>query len=466
MKRALLLEDRHDLTRLALLEDRKLVQIFLQEKGQESPVQAIFLGKVMQFLPGMRAAFVDIGLEQNAYLDMREMPASYPQKLRIGSEILLQVLREGEGSKGPQVTGKIKLSGSNLIYCPMEKGLWLSQKISDPTLRTHLKEEMEPLFAQDAQEGWIVRTKAQNLLGSELLAQGNALRSLWSEIQKKARFSNAPCLLHTFGSLWQKAVRDFLDEDTESFVIDGDDTFEKVKKELGKSPLLEKVKKNTTGGLLFDAYNIEKTLSQALDKRVYLRCGGYLVIEETEAMTVIDVNSGKFLGKKEEKRSFVTVNLEAAKEVARQLRLRDTGGIVIVDFIDMKGEEQRQEVFAALKEAVKLDPVPVHVMGFTSLGLMELTRKKERKRLSSVMQMICPVCKGDGKVLSYPNQAREALKSVDRMRLSGNDGPLVVTAPQGVLTYFNRIGVPSGVQLKAGEVISVSSLSYKDGKRP
>lgn len=399
-------------TRVALLEKGKLVEMDIERPLQHRVVGNLYKGTVANVLPGMQAAFIDIGLEKNAFLyvddiftdldDENPSPArsSIDKLLKVGEEIMVQVVKEPYGSKGARVTGQITIPGRYLVLVPGADYIGVSRRIESQSERDRLRREVEKLKPTDL--GLIVRTVAEGV-ESEVMAQDlQFLVQLWNRIFTRFSQKSAPSILYQDLSLTCRIARDLFVEEFSSFLIDNEHEFDKVREIVDYiSPHLKsKVKLYKEKEPIFERYGIDVELEKALARQVWLRSGGYLVFDEAEALTVVDVNTGRYIGRRNLADTILKTNLEAAEEIARQVRLRDIGGIIIVDFIDMSIEDHRRKVIDKLNAAIKNDRTKTYVLGLTNLGLVEMTRKKVRQDLSEYLQMACPYCSGSGRVLT------------------------------------------------------------------
>ncbi|MEG6614872.1 Rne/Rng family ribonuclease [Peptococcaceae bacterium 1198_IL3148] len=397
-------------TRVAVLEDKQLVEILIERSQSQRLVGNIYKGRVENVLPGMQAAFVNIGLEKNAFLYVED---AIPQRtdhphgvgpnimdvLKKGQEIIVQIIKEPIGSKGPRITTHITLPGRYLVLMPNVDYIGISRRIEDEKERERLKE----IAARVKPEGMgvIVRTVAEGMDEDEIEHDMQVLNKLWQKIDYKSKRGSVPNQLHRDLELVQRILRDVFSEDVDRLTVDSRDTYEKVNELLDIiDPKLKIKVAYEERDNIFEDYGIETELHRALKRRVWLKCGAYLVIDQAEALTVIDVNTGKYVGNTNLEDTVLKTNLDACVEIARQVRLRNIGGIIIIDFIDMMEEEHRQQVIQALEEEIKKDKTKGNVLGFTQLGLIEMTRKKVRPSLNEIMQKSCPYCEGRGKVLS------------------------------------------------------------------
>lgn len=418
--------------RVALLEDKELVEIYIEKPYAERIVGNIYRGKVSSVLPGMQAAFIDIGYEKNAFLyvgdaitrkeyseedeDVFQDVKGYniEEILLPGQELTVQVIKEPIGSKGPRVTTHITLPGRHLVLLPNADYTGVSRRIENEAEKAKLKKIAEKLKPKGM--GLIVRTASEGREEEDFTHDMNFLLKLWESLGQKEKSGPVPRCIHKDLSLVYRAVRDIFTWDIDRFVINDRQQYAKVLELVEMiSPALKcRVEYFSKSYDLFEYYEIESRIAKALSRKVWLKCGGYLIIDKTEALTVIDVNTGKYVGSSNLEDTVLKTNMEAAREIAKQLRLRDIGGIIIIDFIDMNEHEHQQMVLDALKQALKKDRTKSTVVGMTGLGLIEMTRKKVRQELSTVMNTDCPCCEGTGKILSPEAVARNAEKEIGR----------------------------------------------------
>ena len=400
-------------TRVAVLEDKRLAEISIEKRG-ERLLGNIYKGRVVSILPGMQAAFVDVAEERSAYLGVtdvidrvdsgdEEMPAdlkSVPIEglLKVGQEALVQVIREPIRSKGARVTTRISLPGRYLVLIPKLNFVGISRRIENEEERERLKGLAEKIKLPD--EGLIVRTISEGVGEEYLRGDIEVLRSLWEKIEEKAKRVDHPALIHQEISSIKRTLRDLFDKDTKRLIINSLAGYEDILASLSSSSpdLKEKVELYNLKENIFEHYHIEEEISQALASKAYLKCGGNLVFDYTEGLTVIDVNSGKNVGKRNLASTILKTNLEAAQKIAHQIRLRDIGGIIVIDFIDMKKEEEKEKVLQVLKEAAKGDKARTNILPLTELGLVQMTRKRVGKNLSEVLLKPCPYCQGRGRI--------------------------------------------------------------------
>ncbi|RJX26238.1 MAG: Rne/Rng family ribonuclease [Dethiobacter sp.] len=398
-------------TRVALLEDGKVVEIYLERPLHQRLVGNIYKGAVENVLPGMQAAFVNIGEEKNAFFYVDEILQPRGEEtnggkmpiqrlLHVKEEVMVQVMKESFGSKGARLTGHITLPGRYLVLMPGLNYVGVSRRIDSQEERERLKREMETLRPPHA--GVIIRTAAEGADPESLNNDLQFLLRLWENINNSFKKTKAPALLHRDVALIYRIVRDLFNDHVDRLIIDNQEEYYKIMEILDYlSPHLKgRVIYYDKKEPIFDYFQIEEEIERSLNRMVWLNCGGYLVFDETEALTAVDVNTGKYTGKSNLEETILKTNLEAVEEIARQIRLRDIGGIIIIDFIDMSSQENRQLVLEKFRQEMNKDRTKSQVLGITSLGLVEVSRKKVKQGLSAVMQQPCAYCHGKGKTLS------------------------------------------------------------------
>lgn len=397
--------------RVAVLEDKLLVEMFIERSVCQRVVGNIFKGRVENVLPGMQAAFVDIGLEKNAFLYVEDAYSRHGENghsgpaanicdvVKQGQDIIVQVVKEPIGTKGARVTTQVTLPGRYLVLMPTVDYIGISRRIEDEEERERLRDLAAKIKPEAT--GVIVRTAAEGVMDDDFMQDIKMLNGLWKKIVNRSHSGPVPNLLHSDLGLVQRILRDIFTEDVDRLTIDSRPGYEKAMDllDIVDPGLKFKVVLEETGNIFEDA-GIEKELEKALKRKVWLKCGGYLIIDQAEALTAIDVNTGKYVGSTNLEDTVLKTNLDAAAEIARQMRLRNLGGIIIIDFIDMIEEGHRQQVLDRLEEEIKKDKTKANILGLTQLGLVEMTRKKVRPSLSEVLQKPCPYCEGRGKVLS------------------------------------------------------------------
>lgn len=454
MKQTYLLESLLGETRLAVIEDGALCEMYVERPDTQDVTGSIYLGRVENVLPGMNAAFVDIGLEKKGFLyagdAMPDRPGTGGEKrieaiVHPGQELAVQVMKAQSGQKGHRLTRDITLPGRLMALTPGTEHIGVSKKIADPAERERLRKLIDRLRGADCM-GAIVRTAAEGATEDNLSGEWKRLIQQWSGIARRASKATAPRLLFSNAALGLKCVRDMLNADTQAVWVEGEALYSEVRSaaESLAPEWADRVILHEGSVPLFDLYRVDAQLDKALRKYVWLKSGGSLVIEETEAMTVIDVNTGKFTGKRDLEETIFRLNCEAAEEIVRQLRLRDAGGIVVVDFIDMESPERCEALVERLRELAKTDRNRLTVVGMTGLGLVELTRKKARKSLSRQLTHTCSACGGDGLTFSHETVARRVLREIWKKRRQGAKNPMLVTANPFVAHRLKRIGAPEG----------------------
>lgn len=432
--------------RVAVLEDGKPVEIYLERPAHHRVVGSIYKGVVANVLPGMQAAFVDIGLEKNAFLyvddaflpsnetctEGRPAKKSIEKILRPGDEIMVQVVKEPFGSKGARLTRQITIPGRTLVLMPFMEYVGVSRRIEDPIERERLKAIVSELRPPGV--GLIVRTAGQGQDELAFRQDLDFLLPLWERIKNRFKQNPAPQLIYQDLDLVYRIIRDLFTEQIEELVVDTRHEYGQILEALDYiAPQLKKRVRLYTGReAIFDFYGVESEIERALSRTVWLDCGGYVVFDHTEALTVIDVNTGKYIGKTNLADTVLKTNLEAAEEITRQIRLRDIGGIIIIDFIDMENEEHRRLVLEKLTESLKLDRTKTHVLGLTGLGLVEITRKKARQGLDAVLQQPCPYCNGRGKVLTADVVASRIERLLRKFLADLKNEAVLVEMHQGV----------------------------------
>ena len=472
MDSEILINVTRDEIRVGLLEGGQVVEFYVERKLDVSLVGNIYKGKVVKILPGMQSAFVDIGLEKAAFLYVTDIHAGMEEYapfleeeeknnsieliskrgrpdltiedlIQEGQEILVQVSKDPIGSKGARVTSYVTIPGRYLVLMPNVEHIGISRRISDEVERIRLRTIVE--YIKPKSYGLIIRTASEGSTEADLKKDLEFLLILWETIQRKKDKVSAPSLLYSDLDLAFRSVRDLMIQDVKRLVIDSEEEYERIKdfvrtyfeKLLGKIELYEGIEP------IFDAFGIELDISRALGRKVWLKSGGYIVIDQTEAMTVIDVNTGKFVGKEELEDTILKTNLEALKEIAYQIRLRNLGGIIIVDFIDMEKYENREKVFNAFVDAMKKDRAKNTISTISELGLIQMTRKRVRESLGRTLCESCPYCEGKGFVKSPRTLCYEIFRKITRLGKHGGQRIIVTAHPSvaELLTDEERAGV-------------------------
>lgn len=417
-------------TRMALVENGHLAEVSVERSESGHIVGNIYKGKVKNILPGMQAAFVDIGRDKNAFLYLGDLPRAVSDSVgqhpnvTAGQEIVVQIVKDAMGTKGPRVTTQITLPGRFVVLMPTVDYIGISRRIASEAERERLKQVAENVRPQGM--GLIVRTVAQGKSEDDIAKDIAYLLNFWNALTARAKRSAVPALLFRDVDLVIRIVRDYLSPDVAEFILDSREAYGRVCDLLNfSSPeLVQRVQLYQGAEDIFSFYNIAEEIEQLAKRKIWLKCGGYIVIDHTEALTVIDVNTGKFVGRTSLSETVFQTNLEAAAEIARQIRLRDIGGIIIIDFIDMDKEEQKKAVLAALEQKVKEDRTKTSILGLTSLGLVEMTRKKARQNMDQSLYNECPCCEGRGRIMSAETVAIHVLRKlrhlVHRQHVKGN----------------------------------------------
>jgi len=482
-------------TRVALLEDGNIAELFIEQGDASDIAGNIYKGKVQRVLPGMQAAFVDIGLKQAAFIYVSDIIGgnyspiedflnnngsaeedspyhSYISSIRRdlhiedliteGQEMMVQAAKAPMGSKGARLTTHISLPGRFLVLMPASEHIGISRRIEDDTERNRLKATIESI--RENNFGYIVRTAAEGVQEEKLKYEKGFLNNLWESIQQKYQTAPAPYLLHKEVAVSLRAVRDLLLHEAEKLIIDSRSGYESILKFLDEfmPSLKDSVELYESSEPIFDSFNLEADISRALKKKVWLKSGGYIVIEHTEALVAIDVNTGRYVGKYNLEETILKTNLEAVKEIAYQIRLRDIGGIIIIDFIDMEKKSNQEKVFNALKEALKKDRSKTHVIPISELGLIQMTRKRIRKPLTRILCEPCFYCDGEGYLISKQticyNIYREILR--ESRDMIGVKISLRVNPEIAELLY----GEESHIIVAVEQVVGKQVVIYPDAK--
>lgn len=462
-------------TRVAVVQAAVAQELHVERSANRGLVGNIYVGKVARVLPGMQSAFIEIGLDRAAFLhvaDIWEERAGAPgaagkpiEKILSGGQSrLVQVIKDPIGTKGARLSTQISIAGRLVVYLPQDPHIGISQRIEDETERQLLREKLAQLLPPDETGGFIIRTVAETAGDAELKSDIDYLRKLWHDIRGRAFTSAAPALLYQDLSLAQRVLRDIAGEGTGRIVVDSRENFQKLRAFAAEyTPNVAAKLEHYTGERpLFDLYNVEEEIERALARRVELKSGGYLILDQTEALTTIDVNTGGYVGLRNFDDTIFKTNLEAAHVIARQLRLRNLGGIIIVDFIDMDSAEHRDAVLAELNRALARDRTRITVNGFTGLGLVEMTRKRTRESLERVLCEPCPTCGGRGVVKTAQTVCYEILREILREERQFNAREFRILASQSVIDLFleeesqslamlgDFIGKPVSMQVETG----------------
>ena len=513
MKKQVLINVEDKDIRVAVLEDGHLNQLFLEQTDDKSVLGNIYKGRIESIVPGLKAAFVNIGLERNAFLhfsDIRQEfvlpdkgapqrgPRSRPQtataqadpvdkeekegddsepdepvnrpkrrsiQLKTGDEILVQVTKEPIDEKGARVTSYITLPGRYLVFLPFsEKEGGISRRIEDNVERDRLRTILRSLKANEG--SFIIRTAGLNQNEEFISSDVRKLQKLWTRIRRLSDQSSAPALIHDDHEIIGRLIRDELTEDVDELIIDSKDHAKELRRMLtAVIPALKKrvITYENPDENLFESYGVEAQFQKALRRRVWLKSGGYIIIDEAEALVAIDVNTGKFVGKEDQESTILQTNLEAAEAVSQQLRLRDVGGIIVIDFIDMKSRENQHKLLKRFKELLKHDRAKTTVVPLTEYGLMQMTRKRVRQSLSKVIFHECPYCEGSGKILTeqqiWKNIKYEILRALkNEPKAQG----LQITINPTIRKYLEAEMLDSARMIANRRQVSLSFLDNKE----
>jgi ribonuclease G len=434
-------------TRVAVTEQGAVQELHLERDSSRGLVGNIYLGRVCRVLPGMQSAFVEIGLPRAAFLHVADIWSArngngverpIEKILSEGQTLLVQVVKDPIGSKGARLSTQVSIAGRLLVYLPQDPHIGISQRIEDEAEREHLRTRIHALLPPGESGGFIVRTVAEASTDAELNADIEYLITLWKQIQLAAQTAAPQALLYQDLSLATRVLRDLVSDTTERIIVDSRETFARLQEFAQRYtrqalPILEHYAGERP---LFDLFGVEDEIERALARRVDLKSGGYVIIDQTEALTTIDVNTGGFVSGRSFDDTIFKTNLEAAQSIARQLRLRNLGGIIIVDFIDMESQEHRDAVLAEFRKALARDRTRVTVNGFSQLGLVEMTRKRTRESLAHVVCEPCPVCEGRGELKTAQTICYEVLREILRADRQFNAKEYRILASQKVIDQF------------------------------
>lgn len=453
--------------RVALLENGELEEYTVEREGDQNIVGGIFKGRVKNIEQGLKAMFVDIGLDKNAFLHFwdaipaaldggleeiqregsrkpkkkitsKDIPSIYP----IGSDIVIQVSKGPIGTKGPRVTTNISLAGRYLVLMPFTEQFGISRKIDDPKERQRLRRIVQKLSVPEGM-GIIMRTVAQGTRARHFVRDLAMLLEQWDNIDQRRANNPAPCCIFQEPNLIERTARDFLTDEVDQVLCDDAETTEIIREIAGK--ISRRAKRRIhhlppSSVPIFERVDIQKQIDEAFSRQVWLKCGGYIVIDETEALISVDVNTGRNRGAKDVDKMILQTNIEAAEEVARQLRLRNIGGLVVVDFIDMRHRRDQMAVYKAMKERVKRDKAKTQILQISSIGLMEMTRQRLNESLRDSMYEPCPYCQGRGRVKTPMTMSIEIQRRLNTVIQTHRDqiGDLIVVVNSDVLNRFKK----------------------------
>ncbi len=434
-------------TRVAVMQLGTVQDLHIERKSNRGIVSNVYLGKVVRVLPGMQSAFIEIGLERSAFLHVADIwensrngePDKPIEKVLFqGQTLLVQVIKEPLGSKGARLSTQLSIAGRLLVYLPQETHIGVSQRIECEEQREALRERLQAALPAEHRGGYIIRTVAE--ASEELDFSGDIayLDKLWSNLQATAKTAGAPQLLYQELDISLRVLRDFVSADTTRIMVDSRSTHQRMQEfaQAYNSIASDRLEHYPGERPLFDLFGVEKEIEYALAKRVDLKSGGYLIIDQTEAMTTVDVNTGGFVGLRNFDDTIFKTNLEATQVIARQLRLRNLGGIIICDFIDMDSQEHRDAVLEEFKKALARDHTRITVSDFSILGLVEMTRKRTRESLAHVLCEPCPTCQGRGEVKTPQSVCYEILREIVREARQFSPREFRILASQQVIDLF------------------------------
>ena len=433
-------------TRVAVMEQGVAQELHIERTSSCGIVGNIYSGRVSRVLPGMQSAFIDIGLDRAAFLHVADIwgvhqsgDADKPieRLLHDGESILVQVIKDSIGTKGARLSTQISIAGRLLVYLPQESNIGVSQRIENEAGRELLRGKLQQLLPPDRKGGYIIRTMAEAASEHDLRTDIEYLHKLWRNIQERSTVTT-PTPLYQDLTLSHRVLRDFVDDDTVRILVDSRETFQKMIAfaQDYMVNVVERVNHYAGERPLFDLYGVEDEIEKSLARRVNLKSGGYLIIDQTEALTTVDVNTGGFIGIRSFDDTIFKTNLEAAQVIARQLRLRNLGGIIIIDFIDMENEGHKNAVLTEFKKALIKDRTRMTVSGFTALGLVEMTRKRTRESLAHILCEPCPTCQGRGEVRTAQTMCYEILRELLRESRQFDAREFRILASQQVIDLF------------------------------
>jgi ribonuclease G len=428
-------------TKVAVLENGEVSEIFIEREAHRGIVGSIYKGRVSRVLPGMQSAFVELGLERDAFLYVADVfeefgenlltpeeqaaanglvaqrNAPIEELLKEGQDVLVQVVKEPLGTKGARITSHVSIPGRYLVFMPTVEHVGVSRKIVDDDERRRLKTMLKEIRHERGGGGFIVRTAGFGHSREDFERDARYLCRTWDEVRAVASRERAPALLHHEPSLVQRLLRDILSDEIASIRLDNDREFQKTLDLVTQlqPELSPRVRLHARGQNILEEHGISTELERALRSKVWLASGGYIVINQTEALVAIDVNTGRFVGKKRLEETILAANLEAVREIVRQIRLRDLGGIIVVDFIDMEERKSRQRVFQALEQELKRDRAPSKVLSVNEFGLVILTRKRVKQSLERTLCQPCPYCSGSGMVKSVATVCSEIYDEIRKL---------------------------------------------------
>lgn len=460
--------------RAAIIEEGRVVEVLTEREDESNIIKNIYKGRVANVLPGMESAFVDIGLEKNSFLfvdDLREFEEKYlngivnsgkpiEDLLTVGDKVVVQVLNVPRGTKGARVTTNFTIPGKYLVLMPNSDHIAISKRIKDEDERARLQEIFEEI--KPAKMGVIIRTAAQGKSVYHFEKEISYLVKKWEDIEKKIAKAKIGEVLYNDNSIVTTILRDILSNDIDELVVDNEEVYWEIIDYINafsENNFRTKVKLFDENRDIFDEYNVNKEIQKALDKNVWLDCGGYLVIEKTEALVSIDVNTGKNTGSFNLEKTVLNTNLDAAREIPKQLRLRNLSGIIIIDFIDMKLQEDKDLVLQQLDAELKKDRTKNNIVHFTDLGLVEMTRKRVGRNLSYFYEEECPMCHGKGKIKSVDSIIEDIIKDFKKAAEEKDIKKIKITSSKRVINKIKEIyyDIMADYLKSRGKELSLSS---------
>jgi len=483
LRKQIIVNSSQNLVRVALLENGVLAELHLERSTDEAVAGNIYKGRVLRVLPGMQAAFVDIGLDKAGFLhasdvlgaprdddedadvapeDRGPQPDHQPieKRLRKGDELIVQMAKEPMGSKGARITAYVSLPGKYVVFTPTGRHVGISRRIGDERERRRLRDIVNA--ARPSEGGIIVRTSCQGLSKGEITDDIRGLEKLWNDIKHKGTRTPAPALLHSDLDVVLRSIRDMLSPQVDEIVLDSADDYARTKAfvESFMPAKGRSVKLYEDLEPVFDRYGVEDQVSRATDSKVWLKSGGYLVIDQGEALTMVDVNTGRFVGTtKNQEETVLQTNLEAVLEIVSQLRMRNIGGIIILDLIDMEDAANRRRVMETLEDALSRDKARTTILRISELGLVEMTRKRTRENLERLISAPCPNCNGRGRIKSVTTIGQEILRKIQREAAKSNTDTrrITVRANRDVIGYLYNDEEDSirGLQRRTGRAITL-----------
>jgi ribonuclease G len=480
LRKQIIVNSTQNLVRVALLENGVLAELHLERSSDEAVAGNIYKGRVLRVLPGMQAAFVDIGLDKAGFLHASDVVGNHrdddedaemedrappsdsapiEQRVKKGDELIVQMAKEPMGSKGARITSYVSLPGKYVVYTPTGRHLGISRRIGDERERRRLRDIVNA--ARPAEGGLIVRTSCQGRTREEIADDIRTLQKLWADVRQKASRSPAPALLHSDLDVVLRSVRDMLSQQVDEIVLDSAEDHRRTRGfvEDFMPAKARAVKFYEDLEPIFDRYGVEDQVSRATDAKVWLKSGGYLVIDQGEALTMVDVNTGRFVGSRNQEETVLQTNLEAVVEIVSQLRMRNIGGIIILDLIDMEDAGNRRRVMETLEDALSRDKARTTILRISELGLVEMTRKRTRENLERLVSSPCSYCGGRGRIKSVSTIGQEILRKIQReaARSNGDIRRITVRANRDVIGYLYNDEEDSirGLQKRTGRSITL-----------